>query len=430
MNILVSHPTGNRNVRAIVQSFYEAGILEAFGTTIAVKPDSTWLQFFPAAIRRDLLRRSFQLPSHKIWTYPLREAARMVLPRVGWERITRHEKGWASVDSVYQSFDSVFASRIPALAKKKKIDAVYSYEDGALETFLTAKKSGLLCIYDLPIAYWETLRELLQQEAERMPAWTKTLGGGITDSAEKLARKTKELELADVVVGPGKFVADSLPDWARTKKVIVSPFGSPDVSENDWTDEKPVRSFAGRPLRVLFVGSMGQRKGLGDLMNAMKIVNSRNVELVVMGSLQDSLDFYKSQYPHFTYESGRPHQEVLKLMRSCDVFCLPSIVEGRALVMQEAMSQGLPIIITPNTGGEDLVIEGETGFLVPIRSPEKIAEKISWFAANPQELNRMGVAARRHAASYTWSKYAQTVINELASYLKPEASPQYHVITN
>ena len=115
---------------------------------------------------------------------------------------------------------------------------------------------------------------------------------------------------------------------------------------------------------------MGQRKGLGDLFNAVKMLNTTNIELVVLGSPLAPLDFYKNEFQHFRYKSIRPNAQVLELMQSCDIFCLPSIVEGRALVMQEAMSQGLPIIITENTGGSDLVLEGRTGFLVPIRSPQ------------------------------------------------------------
>jgi glycosyltransferase involved in cell wall biosynthesis len=100
-------------------------------------------------------------------------------------------------------------------------------------------------------------------------------------------------------------------------------------------------------------------------------------------------------------------------MRSCDVFCLPSIVEGRALVMQEAMSQGLPIIITPNTGGEDLIIEGVTGFLVPIRSPEAIANKLSWFLENRNKIKEMGRSAQEHAANYTWDAYGSNIVKKL-----------------
>jgi glycosyltransferase involved in cell wall biosynthesis len=102
-------------------------------------------------------------------------------------------------------------------------------------------------------------------------------------------------------------------------------------------------------------------------------------------------------------------------MQSCDIFCLPSIVEGRALVMQEAMSQGLPVIITENTGGSDLVQEGRTGFLVPIRSPQAIAEKITWFLDNRFRIPEMSIAARQHSAKYTWGNYGSIILNSLKS---------------
>jgi glycosyltransferase involved in cell wall biosynthesis len=81
--------------------------------------------------------------------------------------------------------------------------------------------------------------------------------------------------------------------------------------------------------------------------------------------------------------------------------------------MQEAMSQGLPLIITPNTGGSDLVIEGVTGFLVPIRNPMAIAEKIAWFADNRNKIPEMGERARVHASQYTWKGYAKKILDEI-----------------
>jgi glycosyltransferase involved in cell wall biosynthesis len=192
----------------------------------------------------------------------------------------------------------------------------------------------------------------------------------------------------------------------------MAAFGTPSGSKVVSKMQDP-----NQPLRILFVGSMGQRKGLGDLFAAMKLLNNRNIELVVMGSLQASMEFYKNEFPLFTYEAGRPHEQVLALMRSCDVFCLPSIVEGRALVMQEAMSQGLPLIITPNTGGEDLIIKNKTGFLVPIDSPEAIAQKINWFYENRTMVNEMGREAQIHASKYTWDAYGDSIAEELKSLL-------------
>jgi glycosyltransferase involved in cell wall biosynthesis len=102
-------------------------------------------------------------------------------------------------------------------------------------------------------------------------------------------------------------------------------------------------------------------------------------------------------------------------MRSCDVFVLPSIVEGRALVQQEAMACGLPIIVTINAGGDDLIAEGETGFLVPIRSPEAIAEKINWCATNRVSIAGMAIAAQRRASELTWSGYGETILAAIRS---------------
>lgn len=416
MKIVLTHPTGNANVRAVMQALLQAGVLAEFNTTLAANPDARWLKLLPGSVREEWLRRTFPAPLTHIHTHPYREVARIALPKLGFHQLVRHELGWASIDAVYQDFDRITARRLLALAGKKQISAVYAYEDGALATFRQAKQLGLSCIYDLPIAYWETGRRLMLEEAQRLPAWGPTLGGGILDSTAKLDRKTEELELADVVVGPGQFVMDSIPKWAVGKQTIMAPFGSPVsmISAETMDQNQPDTR---RPLRVLFVGSMGQRKGLGDLFAAVKLLNRPNLELVVMGSLLAPLDFYRSELPDFTYEPGRPHDQVLALMRSCDVFCLPSIVEGRALVMQEAMSQGLPLIITPNTGGADLIQEGQTGFLVPIRSPESIAGKLAWFLDHRSEVPAMGRRAQEHAASYTWERYGTTVVDSIHDFL-------------
>ena len=98
-------------------------------------------------------------------------------------------------------------------------------------------------------------------------------------------------------------------------------------------------------------------------------------------------------------------------MHHHDALVLPSIVEGRALVQQEALSCGLPIIVTPNAGGEDLVEEGVTGHLVPLRSPEKIVEAISSMIANRKNRNEIQKLCQKKAKEYTWAKYAKNIID-------------------
>ena len=388
--IAMSHATGNANVRAVLAALDRAQLLDVFFTTAGVRGDGTLPQALPDKWRRTIARRSFTARHARIEFHPWKELLRLA--------------GHESIDAVCFDLDAHVAA---ACARQPNgLSAVYCYEDMARDTFRLAHERGWTTFYDLPIAYWETSQRLLREEAERWPAWEPTLVG-TRDSREKLARKTEELELADVVLCPSRFVLESLPEAARTTKTcVVAEFGSPSTVG---LSEENGRGTDGM-LRVLFAGSMSQRKGLADVFAAMKLLQRSDVELVVMGAPVAPLEFYREQFAGFRHEAPRPHSEVLELMRRCDVFVLPSIVEGRALVQQEALACGLPLVVTPNAGGEDLIEAGDTGFLVPIRSPESIAEKIAWFAEHREALPAMRKAARAKAAEYTWERYGERVV--------------------
>ena len=74
---------------------------------------------------------------------------------------------------------------------------------------------------------------------------------------------------------------------------------------------------------------------------------------------------------------------------------------------------GLPLIATRNAGGEDLIVEGKTGFLVPTGDPAAIAEKVLWFLQNRAELPAMSVAARAKAAELTWPDYGEKILHAI-----------------
>jgi glycosyltransferase involved in cell wall biosynthesis len=405
--ILVVHPFGNANVRAVLAAAEGANRLGKFVTTLGWSTSSPILDALPENLRAEMLRRAYELPHYRIKTHPVREIVRLLAEKLGFGELTKHETGWASIDRVWNGLDEIAANYLRESHGRLKLRTVYAYEDCALRLFEVAQELGVRRVYDLPIAYWETSQRLLRAEAERYPEWEPTLGG-TRDSEEKLARKTRELDLAEIVICPSAFVLDSLPEKIRlAKKCMVAPFGSPPQTspESQTTHQKP--------LRILFAGALSQRKGLADLFAAMKLVNARGVELVVMGSAILPLQFYRDQFEHFIYEPPRSHAAVLRLMQSCDVLVLPSIVEGRALVQQEAMACGLPLIVTRNAGGEDLIIEGETGFLVPAGQPSAIAEKIEWFLENHGKLPGMSAAVRAKAAELTWPAYGAKILHAI-----------------
>ena len=219
--IILSHPTGNANVRAVLEAFARKDALESYSTTLASHPQSLISKVGLSSIYNELQRRSYSNQINPyIQDYPIPEIVRLLATKLNLKFLTRHETGKFSVDGIYRYLDKKVSESLEK-NKNSNVKGVYAYEDGALETFRIAKKEGITTFYDLPIAYWETGSKLMKEESERYPLWSKTLAGGIKDSPEKLARKTKELELADVVIGPGSFVMDSLPKWAQAKTRII-----------------------------------------------------------------------------------------------------------------------------------------------------------------------------------------------------------------
>lgn len=398
--IVLSHPTGNANVRAVLAALDGEQMLDTFYTTVGLRAGGFLERSLPPRLRGKAGRRAYGIQHGDMVLRPFREMLRLL--------------GRGHIDAVYADLDEFVAAQVRR--RRSSLSGVYCYEDGALATFRVAHELGLTCFYDLPIAYWETAQRLLREEAERLPAWEPTLVG-TRDSREKLERKARELELADVVLCPSRFVEESIPAAARQTKLCVrAEFGSPRVSLS------PLRALHDPklPLRVLFAGSMTQRKGLADVFAAIKLLQRSDVQLVVMGSPVAPLDFYRRELSTFDYQPTRPHDQVLELMQRCDVLVLPSLVEGRALVQQEAMACGLPLIVTRNAGGDDLVEEGQTGFLVPIRSPEKIAEQLAWFADHRDALPSMREAAQRKAATCTWERYGARVCSAIRQALHQE----------
>lgn len=402
--ILHSHPFGNQNVRHAATALARAGMLGEFWTCVRWKDGGLLDRCLPDGMRRELRRRSFPAELDPfIRTSPWREWGRQIAIRCGLGRLTTGESRVFSVDAIFRALDRRVAARI---ASCPAATAVYGYDDGALETFRAAKAAGLARIYEHPITHWRKVRRLQEEEAELHPEWIPTLGA-LRDSAEKFARKDEELALADVIVVPSTFSKESLglaPGLSAAIHVI--PYGGPPVS----AAPKP-RSDGGR-LKVLFVGGMGQAKGLGYLLDAAERL-APHIELTLVGRRLSPSIPDPAALARWRWFPSLPHDEVLREMAVNDVLVLPSLHEGFALVLLEAMSQGLPVIASHNTGVGDILTDGREGFLVPIRSSDAIVEKLEVLIRNRDLLAEMGEAAKRIAVRCSWEDYERRLVSVL-----------------
>ncbi|MBH45197.1 MAG: hypothetical protein CMC93_01095 [Flavobacteriaceae bacterium] len=387
---LVSHPTGNTFVRALLEELQRKNNLAQFFTTIGF---GEGINSFSSKVAET---RKYKIPDCKISRQWFPELTRLAYN--GKQEIRRRLTDWA-----YYSLDQ----KVGGVLAEQKIDFLHAYEDGAAISFKKAKEIGIQCSYELPIAHWAKVRVLLEQESQRYPEWEPTLES-TREPEEKLIRKEEEIHLADRITCPSQFVLQSIPKKIREKiPCLVNPFGSPIINKIQCEGKKNLNL----KIKLLFVGSMSQRKGLADLFEAMKILKDEPVSLSILGRPSMPMDFYRKKLPVFDYYQPCSNQKVRTIMQNHDALVLPSIIEGRALVQQEALACGLPIIITPNSGGDDLVENGLTGYLTPIRSPDKIAENIlSLLESTISPFDRK-IICQQKAAQYSWASYASKIVD-------------------
>lgn len=407
--ILLSHPTGNANVRQAALAFEEAQMLAEFWTCLGWEKVPS---FLPQSIAREVRRRTVPAGvAKRLRLRPWKEAARLLAARFGARSLVTPVDGAFCVDAVYRDLDRRVARRVADGANGAR--GVYAYEDGARDTFEAAGRAGLSRIYELPIGYWKVARRLMEEEAEMEPDWGPPPGGR-WESGEKLDRKDAELRLADRIVVASSFTRKTLEEAdAGHCRVDVIPYGCPPPA-----DAPPGGSRKrGGPLKALFVGSLGRRKGTAYLTRAIEMLG-KCATLTLIGSKPPeecrALDQALQQH---RWIPSLPHDGVLEEMRRHDVLVFPSLFEGFGLVILEALAQGIPVIATPHTGAPDVLTDGVDGFIVRIRSAEAIAEKLELLHADPERLSAMRAAALGTATRNGWGTYRRRLVESVTDLL-------------
>jgi glycosyltransferase involved in cell wall biosynthesis len=221
------------------------------------------------------------------------------------------------------------------------------------------------------------------------------------------ARDRMKYQMADLILTPSHFVREAvLALGADPAKVCVVPYGI----DGHWL-QRPSRPVPGR---VLFVGSIGLRKGNHHLAAAARLLAQRRVdcEVRVVGPHDGSIA-QRSILAGPTYVGQVPRADVHREFVAADVFVLPSLAEGMAVVTLEALAMGLPVITTPNAGS--CVRDGIDGLIVPAGDDKALAHAIEQIVTDRRLREAMSHNARQRAAEFTWTHYERRLLKALGS---------------
>ena len=267
-------------------------------------------------------------------------------------------------------------------------NTIYGFNSACLELFEYAKNRNIFCILDQVLADYSVVHKLLLEEEKNWENWSLTPFNFDEFDLELMNREQREQDLADHIVCGSDFVKDSLISrGVDSHKITAIPLGRLKDQQSIYPERKnKANQVRDNELKILFVGSVGLRKGIPYLLEALreikgifpftcKIVGSSEIHPECLAQYNDVCDFM-----------GRiPRSQIKDLYAWADVFVLPSICEGSAMVIYEALSLGLPVITTYNAGS--IVRDGMDGFIVPIRDANAIAEKLIEIYDKPNFFN-------------------------------------------
>ncbi|MBN1376946.1 glycosyltransferase family 4 protein [Candidatus Woesearchaeota archaeon] len=173
-------------------------------------------------------------------------------------------------------------------------------------------------------------------------------------------------------------------------------------------------------FRIIAVANYGLLKGFQYLLKAWEELNLKNAELIFVGNpskeMKKTTKEYKKKLDNFRTV---PHTDPVVYYQNSSLLVHPSLTEGSAKVIYEAMSCGLPVITTFESGS--VVRDKKDGFIIPARNSNAIKEKILYFHNNPEKIKEMGKNARENILkNYTWDHFSERVYKIIKDICKKE----------
>lgn len=267
----------------------------------------------------------------------------------------------------------------------------------SLRSIHTAKARGAVTVLERASAHVTAQQALLEEENRRF-------GYPVPPIDRRLvAKQLAEYQAADYIAVPSTFVYDSfIAQGIPPSRLIKVPLG---VETRRFTPG----SKRDATFRVVAAG-LSLQKGTPYVLEAVCGLDRRDVELMFVGSMgYDVAPILARHAGRYRWPGYVDEERLAELMRQGSVFVQPSVQDGFGMMIPQAMAVGLPVICTTNTAGPDLIRDGIEGFVVPIRDPGALRERLRYLCERPDACRRMGEAAAVRVREFGWDAYGDRI---------------------
>jgi len=248
----------------------------------------------------------------------------------------------------------------------------YAFANGCMSRVKTWGAFAFLDAWNShPIEFWNLLSEEQHLWGSRHPS--------VSPFFKDLVQGS--VAAADYIFTSSTFVRNSfLKQGFDPARLLLCPYPIDLEVYQPAAERRP----ANRPFTVLHVGGLSLRKGAPYLLEAFRLIRKEepNAVLRIKRHIRDDAEEVLRRYADLPIEWSESLDLAghVRRYQNSDLLLFPSIEDGFALVVAEALACGLPVITTPNTGASDLIRPGQNGEVVPIRDPGALAAaSLKWW---------------------------------------------------
>lgn len=279
----------------------------------------------------------------------------------------------------------------------KNVDYVYNMNTADIPFLKFAKSKGLKIVVDVFVS------PLTEQIMEIETQFYNTGQSNQIRNKKILERYKTVFKIADILLCPSNWVAEGCmqitPEYQH--KIRICPYGS-----SIEITKKPKTKVSNK---VLFAGRDVMRKGLHYLADAGVQLKQKglNVEIFVAGVEKETCSWIKN-VESLNFLGHVPMQQMRQQFEKAAVFVLPSLSEGQAGVVVEALAMGCPVIITRECGVD--IEDGKQGFIVPARDSNAIASKVEEILSNQSLWMEMSQNAIEFASRFSLEAWSDRMV--------------------
>ena len=339
--------------------------------------------------------RRFGKVFERLWTERRLEGIPPELIKRLWlpELVQNGVKRLGSAEDANWACNELFARR--AAWTMQECDVVHFVHSVGWLAARKAKRVGIKVICDMREEHPRFQSEILSEEAKQLGIEFRVSGSSFNRHV------VEEIELADYIFCPSSYAKRTfVQQGVSERKLVVCPYGV-DRTKFAARERIPRKQF-----RVLFLGRVCMRKGVHYLLEGFRKARLSDAQLVLAGPVDPAFRVVLDRYRGVFEEVGALSRlQVPAQYLAADVFVIPSLADAYPLVVSEAMSSGLPVIVSENTGMADLIENGREGFVVPIRDSDAIAQRLAFLHENRDACAAMGERSVMAIRTRDWSNY-------------------------